>query len=232
MGADLQSILNSFEGWLHARAVIPTTCAVIIVTCAAITVPSAYAQSSNNARILPADPDAIGGGNPFQGLGRQDDSAQNRRSQFESSDPSTSATPPPGSVNPNIPPDLPPAPPTDPIEIQRDKEAKEKELEDQKKEEAKEKANAEKPPNSLADTPLKKAILEMHLHNYEQSLTHLDNIIATNPKNAEAHYLKAVIYVLTRKYDAAAAEYQQVLKSAPSPTLSRRAKAGLTKLSR
>ncbi|CAN5427933.1 hypothetical protein BH10CYA1_BH10CYA1_59570 [soil metagenome] len=187
--------------------------------------------SSNEAKIIPPAPDAIGGGNPFQGLGRPDEPAASRRSQFET-DPSGSSNPSAGSVNPNLPPDLPPAPTTDPIELQREKEEKEKELEAQKKAEEKEKRGEAKSQASAADTPLKKAMLEMHLRNYDQSLSQLDDIIATNPKSAEAHYLKAVIYVLTRKYDAAASEYNVVLKNDPSPTLSRKARAGLTKLAR
>ncbi len=192
------------------------------------TVPAVKAQYSNEPQILPPSTDAIGGGNPLQGLGRTDDSTPSRRSQFESSDPSTA-----GSVNPNIPPNLPPEPTSDPIQLQREKEEKEKELEAQKKEEAKEKGRegAAKLPSTMVDTPLKKALLALHLHNYEQSMAELDNIVEANPKNAEAHYLKAVILVLTRKYEAAAEEYHLVLKSAPSPTLSRRARIGLSKLS-
>ncbi len=186
----------------------------------------------DDAKIIAPAPDAIGGGNPFQGLGRPDESAPSRRSQFET-DPSGSSNPPAGSVNPNVPPDLPPAPTTDPVELQREKEEKERELEAQKKAEEKEKANATKTSSvNASDTPLKKAMLEMNLRNYDQSLALLDNIIATNPKSAEAHYLKAVVYVLTRKYDSAASEYRQVLKTDPSPTLSRKARAGLTKLAR
>ncbi len=197
------------------------------------TVLPVQAQYSNEPRILPPPTDAVGGGNPLQGLGRTDDSTPSRRSQFESSDPSTS-TPPAGSFNPNIPPNLLPEPSTDPIQLQREKEEKEKELEAQKKEEAKEKEKegAAKSPSTVIDTPLKKALLALHLRNYEQSMAELDSIVETNPKNAEAHYLKAVILVLTRKYEAAAEEYRLVLKSAPSPTLSRRAKIGLSKLSR
>ncbi len=187
--------------------------------------------SSNDPHIIPPAPDAIGGGNPFQGLGRPDDGAQSRRSQFET-DPAGSSNPPPGSVNPNVPPDLPPAPTTDPIELQREKEEREKELEAEKKAEDKEKERESKAPVAAANTPLKKAMLEMHLRNYDKSLSQLDDIITTTPKSAEAHYLKAVIYVLTRKYDAAASEYNLVLKNDPSTALSKKARLGLTKLAR
>src|SRR5947209_3401149 len=74
--------------------------------------------SLNDVKIIPPSPDAIGGGNPLQGLGRSDESSPSRRSQFESSDSIGSSNPSPGSVNPNVPPDLPPAPITDPIELQ------------------------------------------------------------------------------------------------------------------
>jgi hypothetical protein len=211
--------------------------------------------SNSTVRIIPPAPDAIGGGNPFQGLGRSDESAPSRRSQFESSSDSSGSSllpgsagssssgfpssssgfPPgsiPGSVNPNVAPDLPPPPSTDPIDLQREKEEKEKELDAQKKAEEKARQNAARPASAAADTPLKKALLQLQLRNYDKSLTLLDEIITTNPKNAEAHYLKAVIFVLTRKYDAAANEYRLVLKNDPSPTLSQKARTGLTKLAR
>lgn len=221
--------------------------------------------SNSTVRIIPPAPDAIGGGNPFQGLGRSDESAPSRRSQFESSSdssasslfpgstgssssgfpsspsgfpssssgfPSSSSGSIPGSANPNVPPDLPPPPSTDPIDLQREKEEKEKELDAQKKAEEKARQNAARPASVAADTPLKKALLQLQLRNYDKSLTLLDEIITTNPKNAEAHYLKAVIFVLTRKYDAAANEYRLVLKNDPSPTLSQKARTGLTKLAR
>jgi Tfp pilus assembly protein PilF len=131
-----------------------------------------------------------------------------------------------------VAPDLPPPPSTDPIDLQREKEEKEKELDAQKKAEEKARQNAARPASAAADTPLKKALLQLQLRNYDKSLTLLDEIITTNPKNAEAHYLKAVIFVLTRKYDAAANEYRLVLKNDPSPTLSQKARTGLTKLAR
>lgn len=220
-----------------SKAVLVVGFTVFSVTVVSFNALSAHAQeassgstsSSSDAKIIPPAPDAIGGGNPLQGLGRSDESAPSRRSQFET-DPAGSSNPPAGSVNPNVPPELPPAPTTDPIELQREKEEKEKELEAQKKAEEKEKEREAKLPAAAADTPLKKAMLEMQLRNYDKSLAQLDDIIATNPKSAEAHYLKAVIYVLTRKYDAATAEYNLVLKNDPSPTLSRKARAGLTKL--
>ncbi|MBS1954781.1 MAG: hypothetical protein JST89_11380 [Cyanobacteria bacterium SZAS-4] len=226
----------------HAVLVVSLVAVVsliaVLVTETSVSAQSSYLGANTNpddAKIIPPAPDAIGGGNPFQGLGRSDESAPSRRSQFEA-DPAGASNPPAGSVNPNVPPDLPPAPTTDPIELQREKEEKERELEAQKKAEEKEreKENGSKSSSSTlaADTPLKKAMLEMQLRNYDQSLSQLNEIIATTPKSAEAHYLKAVIYVLTRKYEAAATEYHLVLKNDPSPTLSRKARAGLVKLAR
>ncbi len=235
MGVQDRAVTKSKAGLVVSLFVSLVVVSLNALSARAQDLSSGSTPSSNDAKIIPPAADAIGGGNPFQGLGRSDESAPSRRSQFET-DPSASSNPSAGSVNPNVPPDLPPAPTTDPIELQREKEEKEKELEAQKKaaekEKEKEKEREAKSLATTADTPLKKAMLEMHLRNYDKSLSLLDDIIAMNPKSAEAHYLKAVIYVLTRKYDAANAEYNLVLKNDPSPTLSRKARAGLTKLAR
>lgn len=221
-----------------SRTVIAT---FITVWQVQICVPYSFAQdssqsSNSNAKIIPAAPDAVGGGNPFQGLGRSDESAPSRRSQFESTPgPGSlgSSNPIPGSFNPNVPPDLPPAPSTlDPIDMQRAEEDKARELDARKKATEKEKQNAERPAGAPADTPLKRAVLEMQLKNYDKSLSHLDDILLTDPRNAEAHYLKAVVYVLTRKYDAAAREYRLTLENNPSQALSQKARTGLMKLAR
>lgn len=226
-----------------------------IVCIAALNMVPSFAQSglnnsssnSNNSnsgtssdaltRIIPAAENAIGGGNPLQGLGRPDDSGPSRRSQFEAPDsasPSSSSSAIPGSTNPNIPPDLPPPPSIDPIDVQRDKEEKEREAEELKKQEnrALEKEEAAKIPNPAIDTPMKKAMLEMHLHNYDACISQLDDILMHNPKSAEAHYLKAVAYVLTRKYGDAEKEYRLVLSNGASERLSQKARNGLAKLTR
>lgn len=222
------SVQASFKFVRGARA-------FIIATFMTLHAVPALAQNMNDARIIPASPDAIGGGNPFQGLGRNDEASPSRRSQFESPDPPSASNSPiggtAGSTNPSVPPDLPPAPSTDPIELQRQQEEKEKELEEQKKLEAKEKDHERNQKLAPAiDTPMKKALLEMHLHNYSESLTQLDEILAKSPRDAQAHYLKAVVFVLTRKYEAAEKEYRLVLQSAPSEILTRKARAGLVKL--
>ena len=49
-------------------------------------------------------------------------------------------------------------------------------------------------------------------------------------KNAEAHYLKAVLYVMTRRFSDARSEYETVLRNSSSADLTRRAKTGLAKL--
>lgn len=191
-----------------------------------------YSQAQNDVRIIPAAPDAVGGGNPLQGLGRNDENSPSRRSQFESVTGGTSA-PIAGSTNPNVPPDLPSAP-LDPIQLQREREEKEKQQLDAKKAEdsEREKEKLRNTPSAVVDTPLKKALLQINMHNYPESLIQLDDIIAAQPRNAEAHYLKAVVFVLTRKYDDAATEYQLVLKSDPTPALSSKARTGLMKLAR
>lgn len=171
---------------------------------------------SYDAKIIPPAPEAPGGGNPFQGLGRPDDPAASRRSQFESSDSNASATDPSK---------------TEPTDVKTEENDKEKEKEAKKKEEEKNDA-ASKVASPLIDTPIKKAVLDLQLHKYDDSLSTLNQILSTNPRNAEAHYLKAVVLVLTRHYTDAETEYRLVLKNAPSQKLTKRAKEGLTKLAR
>jgi Flp pilus assembly protein TadD len=58
----------------------------------------------------------------------------------------------------------------------------------------------------------------------------LNSIIATAPNNAEAHYIKAVAYVMLRQYIEAANEYKTVLRLLPGSPLAAKAEAGLKNL--
>jgi len=89
------------------------------------------------------------------------------------------------------------------------------------------------PPVAAKDnTPARRALSEMRLGRYDQCLTLLNQIIQDDPHNSQAHYLKAVVFVMTRHYSQAADEYRQCLKLNPAPDIAKRAQDGLAKLNR
>ena len=79
---------------------------------------------------------------------------------------------------------------------------------------------------------MRRALLDLKTAQYDQCLAKLDQILSQDPHNAQAHYLKAVVYVMTRHYSQAAAEYRETLKNNPGPDLGERARSGLAKLNR
>lgn len=264
--------------------------------------------------MIPPDPTAIGGGNPFQGLGRTDDPAPSRRSQFEAMPTSysgsilggsstfptgstfgdnfgsafpaaTGGSPMPaaggysnsafpaatggspfpaangsgafpaaagyagtafpaagGSAESAFPaaagytggpaqntqldgllsPDGVYRPPDSVVQEQAKKQ-KEKEEKD---------AQRTKIPLGLIDTPLKKAILELQLHEYDKCLDSINQALSMDETNAQAHYLRGVLYVVTRRFSDARMEYETALRYSQSPDLTRRVRVGLEKLSR
>jgi hypothetical protein len=87
------------------------------------------------------------------------------------------------------------------------------------------------PSPAVADTPMRRALSAVRLAKYDQALTMLSQILQSDPGNSQAHYLKAVAFVMTRHYSQAADEYRQCLKLNPAPDIANRARAGLAKLS-
>ncbi len=65
----------------------------------------------------------------------------------------------------------------------------------------------------------------------QDALNDVNQILQSDSGNANAHYLKAVICVLTRNFEAAKREYEQTLKLSHNEQLTDRAKTGLNKLS-
>jgi cytochrome c-type biogenesis protein CcmH/NrfG len=59
----------------------------------------------------------------------------------------------------------------------------------------------------------------------------LNQILQSDPGNSQAHYLKAVAFVMTRHYSQASDEYRQCLRLNPAPDIANRARVGLAKLS-
>jgi hypothetical protein len=80
------------------------------------------------------------------------------------------------------------------------------------------------------DTPIRRALADLHSHCYDQCVTKLDAILEQDPHNAQAHYMKGVAFVMTRHYSQAVSEYQSALKYSTNPEITRMAQAGLTKL--
>jgi hypothetical protein len=188
--------------------------------------PGARAQSPaiSNPTILPPDPSAIGGGNPFQGLGRPDESAPSRRSQFESG-----GNVPAGTGSEATPENLDQGGLT-PDGIYKPPESVLKEEAEKQKEKEEKDAQRTKLPLTVVDSPLKKAVLHLHLHEYEKCLQSINEALGYDGKNAEAHYLKAVLFVMTRRFTDARSEYETALHNSTSADLTRRAKNGLLKL--
>jgi hypothetical protein len=56
--------------------------------------------------------------------------------------------------------------------------------------------------------------------------------LRTDSENANAHYLKAVVLVLSRRFSDARNEYLVTLKYSRSAELTNRARVGLSKLAR
>lgn len=170
------------------------------------------------AQILPADPNAAGGGNPLEGLGRTDDPNPARTPDASMPAPDGSSNPPPpdGSMSGDTSSDTTSdtAPAQDGL-IPPDSSG-----------------DVPKPPSPAkpANTPLKKALAQIMLGKYDAGLTILNAYIEKNDKDAQAHYLKAVALVMLRQFSLARKEYGLVLKLSPGGELARRAEEGLKKL--
>lgn len=73
-------------------------------------------------------------------------------------------------------------------------------------------------------------LFELSTGNYSSSVEKLDKILSKEPKNATAHYLKAIALVKLRNYTAAQTEYKLVLQLVPNTELAKKADAGLSKI--
>ncbi len=81
-------------------------------------------------------------------------------------------------------------------------------------------------------TPLRVALGFMQAGNYNDALCKLDQIIAKEPNNAQAHYLLAVSYASSKKYDQAEREYKKAHELTSDPKLKQMALLGLQKIHR
>ncbi|HEY9682572.1 MAG TPA: tetratricopeptide repeat protein [Oculatellaceae cyanobacterium] len=78
--------------------------------------------------------------------------------------------------------------------------------------------------------PLGEAINDIKGGRLQDAMNHLNEILQNDQDNANAHYLKAVVSVLTRNFDQAKEEYQETLRLSHNGELTRRAQLGLSKL--
>lgn len=78
--------------------------------------------------------------------------------------------------------------------------------------------------------PLGEAINDIKGGRLQDAMNHLNEILQNDQDNANAHYLKAVVSVLTRNFDQAKEEYQETLRLSQNGELTRRAQLGLSKL--
>ena len=78
--------------------------------------------------------------------------------------------------------------------------------------------------------PLRESISLMQANRLAESESLLTRELKKDPKNAQAVYIRATVYVRMRQYEKAATDYREVLKLSPTGDLAAKAKAGLTKL--
>jgi Tfp pilus assembly protein PilF len=80
------------------------------------------------------------------------------------------------------------------------------------------------------NAPIRRALAEIRVKNYDLALTGLDEILASSPDNAQAHYLRAIVFVQTRHYAQASKDYQAAIKLSTDVGLSHLCETGLVKL--
>jgi hypothetical protein len=76
------------------------------------------------------------------------------------------------------------------------------------------------------------AIEQIKLGRLPDALTTINSVLRSDGENANAHYLKAVASVLSRRFSDARTEYMATLKYSHSAELNNLARVGLTKLTR
>lgn len=163
--------------------------------------------------ILPARPEAPGGGNPLEGLGRKDDPNPSRVTSGQSDTTNDGALPPE--------PDAAGSGRITPKKLKINK------------------LNLIPPPSpvipegfSSADdkNPMKQAILHIGRKEYEPAHAMLIAIIKDDPQNLKAIYLEAVVLVHLKKYQDAEKSYKKILERSNDDDLKKMAELGLKKL--
>ncbi len=211
----------------------------------------AYSQLSQAARaqsILPPRPEAIGGGNPFEGLGRPDDPNPSRVSDFQTGDISDASP-----VDPNLTnaPNSNPTPPNGAIGNTPGADEALKKAQQLAKEEGDGRSEDDGPGSMFAsdksesnnaareanfftvvpDSPIRTTLIDIREGRYEAALNHLQSMYARNPAAIELQYLMGVSSVMLHRNVEAERHYQKVLNDKLAPLrLKQLAQKGLNKL--
>jgi hypothetical protein len=78
--------------------------------------------------------------------------------------------------------------------------------------------------------PLKDALFNLNLGQYDAAIGIVDKLLQSDANNAEAHYVKAVALVYQQKFADAAYEYRKVMSISPNSELAARAEEGLKRV--
>lgn len=186
--------------------------------------------------ILPPREDAIGGGNPFEGLGRPDDPNPSRAEKYQTQTPAAEAETAPATS----PESSSRSPETEATAREKPTEAGAKPAEtgvkppqpgDKKKDQSRWKLLSQ--PKTLASIPdpmVKEALREMKQGRYQDALKHLEGLNRLYPNAPELDYLMAIACVMSLRFDEARQHYEKVLQSQAPPELHDLARKGLNKL--
>lgn len=191
------------------------------------------AQKFLSPTILPPHEDAIGGGNPFEGLGRPDDPGPSRRDKFDEFGNPIAAPASSGSAGGTaaaLTGEGDKAP-TDEKEETSGKEKTEEEKDFFAKSHPGHTAATQRQGGiSIPDPAAKLALDELRSGRYEQALKHLENLARLYPKAYELDYLSAIACVMQHRFDEAEKYYRKVLGGTASAELKSLARRGLLKL--
>lgn len=193
--------------------------------------PQALSQSPEPA-ILPPREDAIGGGNPFEGLGRTDDPNPSRVEKYQTQTPAAEAeTAPTASQESSTK-----TPETEAAAREKPPQSgapgdKPSPPGEKKKEQRKWKLLSEpKTMSAVPDPMVKEALREMQKGRYQDALKHLDGLKRLYPNAPELDYLMAIACVMSLRFEEARQHYEKVLQSQAPPELHDLARKGLNKL--
>ena len=210
----------------------------------------AYAQS-----IIPPADDAVGGGNPLQGLGRPDDPGPSRVEDYlnslkstilengdtgakpieipkdqqngETADLSTTTDSALPKIDNAQKPDTPPLIPADDDQAEKRPESN---LPPPPPPTESPGARTAETPDERPDTPHRRALMMIQKRNYPEAVVLLNREKDLAPGDLKLRYLLAVAYVLQGKESLASAEYRYIITNSTDERLKELARAGLAKL--
>lgn len=181
--------------------------------------------------ILPPRPEAIGGGNPFEGLGRPDDPNPSRRDEFENKTSGTGEAANPAAIGgtgtgtDETIVDGSPGNPPDPTQAAAESQKKNR------------RSLFESPENSAPKgsqpgaSPLAaQALSLMQNGHYEEASRNLEALLHVYPRAPELDYLLGVSLTMSCRFEEAKKHYQLVLDSGAPERLKELARKGLLKL--